>query len=100
MWVLTFQFSVPLSGSIDFYHKYTTDLLGTRNADPTLGWATLFRTYGTMYNRGVEISLRIIDWKLKTLLGVLILHFTMTNKLLNLEGTKESVSCRITLLTM
>jgi len=46
-----------LGGSIEVYNKNTTDLLGTKDADPTLGWSSLMVNYGDMYNRGVEISL-------------------------------------------
>lgn len=85
-------FRSRLSGSIDFYHKYTTDLLGTRNADPTLGWATLLQNYGTMYNRGVEISLQSINLETKDFTWGTNFTFSYNkNKLLNLEGTKESV---------
>lgn len=85
-------FRSRLSGSIDFYHKYTTDLLGIRNADPTLGWATLLQNYGTMYNRGVEVSLQSINMENKDFTWGTNFTFSYNkNKLLNLEGTKESV---------
>ncbi len=50
-----------LSGSIDIYDRQTTDLLGTRSADPTLGWANLLLNYGSMQNRGFELSLNTIN---------------------------------------
>ncbi|MDN4753707.1 SusC/RagA family TonB-linked outer membrane protein [Porphyromonadaceae bacterium W3.11] len=46
-----------LSGSFDFYNKNTSDLLAYRDADPTLGHEQLMLNYGSMYNRGVELSL-------------------------------------------
>lgn len=46
-----------LSGSVDFYNKKTTDLLGELSADATLGWDRLMVNYGSMLNRGVELSL-------------------------------------------
>lgn len=81
-----------LYGSIDYYNKNTTDLLGTRNADPTLGWSQLLVNYGTMYNRGVEINLgstnirtRNFEWNTNVMFSY------NKNKLTNLEGTQESV---------
>ncbi|SDK27184.1 TonB-linked outer membrane protein, SusC/RagA family [Pedobacter sp. ok626] len=50
-------FKSALSGSIEVYNKSTTDLLKSKNADPTLGWTELTVNYGDMYNRGVEVSL-------------------------------------------
>lgn len=60
-----------LSGSIDYYNRHTTDLLANRDADPTLGWDQLMLNYGTMYNRGIEVSLnsqniRNIDFQWST----------------------------------
>lgn len=46
-----------ISGYIDLYNKATSNLLGTRSGDPTLGWASLLMNYGAMNNRGVEITL-------------------------------------------
>lgn len=50
-----------LSGSIDIYDRQTTNLLGTRSADPTLGWANLLLNYGSMQNRGFELSLNTLN---------------------------------------
>ena len=47
-----------LNGSIEFYNKYTTDLLGNQAIDQTLGFGSLMVNYGEMRNRGVEISLQ------------------------------------------
>lgn len=47
-----------LRGSIDYYYKYTSDLLAFRDADPTLGWKKLMLNYGTMTNKGLEVFLQ------------------------------------------
>lgn len=47
-----------LNGSIEFYNKYTSDLMGERATDPTLGWNKLTLNYGEMRNSGIEISLQ------------------------------------------
>lgn len=46
-----------LNGSVEFYNKSTSDLLGDFSADPTLGWTSLLINFGSLYNRGVEVSL-------------------------------------------
>ena len=50
-----------ISGYIDLYNKATSNLLGTRSGDPTLGWASLLMNYGAMNNRGIEITLHTIN---------------------------------------
>lgn len=50
-------FKSRLTGAIDYYSKNTSDLLGSRDADPTLGWETVMMNYGDMRNRGVELTL-------------------------------------------
>lgn len=47
-----------LNGSIEYYNKNSSDLLGDFSADPTLGWTSLLMNFASMYNRGVEISLQ------------------------------------------
>ena len=85
-------FNSRLSGSIDFYYKKTTDLLGNRNADPTLGWASLLQNYGSMFNRGVELSLQSVNIQNKNFTWGTNLMFSYNkNELTNLEGTKETV---------
>lgn len=46
-----------LRGSFDYYQKRTTDLLGDKAADPTLGWTTIKINYGDMDNKGMEATL-------------------------------------------
>ncbi len=46
-----------LSGSIDFYHKNSTDLLGSVQLDPTDGFESALLNYASMVNNGVEVSL-------------------------------------------
>lgn len=54
-------FGNRLSGYIDVYNKATDNLLGTRSTDPTLGWANLLMNYGSMNNRGVELTLHSLN---------------------------------------
>lgn len=81
-----------LSGSIDYYDKHTSDLLGYKGADPTLGWDKLMQNYGTMFNRGVEISLQSVNIKNKDFTWETNVMFGYNkNELVDFEGTTESV---------
>lgn len=48
-----------LSGTIEYYNKYSVDLLAAINGSPTqgFGYTTLMTNNGKMVNRGVEITL-------------------------------------------
>lgn len=53
-------FDYRLTGSIEYYNKYSVDLLAQINASPTqgLGYSSLTTNNGKMINRGVELTLR------------------------------------------
>lgn len=51
------MFQNRLRGSIDFYNRYSTDLLTTTDLDPTVGALTRRINSGALRNRGVEISI-------------------------------------------
>lgn len=55
------MFKSRLNGSIDFYNKNTSDLLGSFTTDPTLGWSSVIKNFGSMYNRGIEVSLNSVN---------------------------------------
>lgn len=48
-------FNNVLNGSIDYYRKYSSDLLATTDLDPTVGSTSMTINNGAMSNRGVEI---------------------------------------------
>ncbi len=50
-------FNSRLNGTVDYYIRKSTDLLGNRETDPTLGWNSLLLNYGSLSNRGIEVSL-------------------------------------------
>lgn len=85
-------FNSRLSGSIDLYHKNTSDLLGLRNADPTLGWNELLVNYGSMVNKGIELSLQSTNYQNKDFAWNTHVMFSYNkNELTDLTGTQESV---------
>lgn len=51
------MFNKKLTGSIDLYNKNTSDLLASLISDPTLGWSSTLVNYGSMNNRGIDVSI-------------------------------------------
>ena len=49
-------FQNKLSGSIDVYRKYSSDLLATTDLDPTVGALTRRINAGALLNKGIEFS--------------------------------------------
>jgi TonB-linked SusC/RagA family outer membrane protein len=50
-----------LSGSIDIYHKHTTNLLGFVPQNAFTGYASVYGNAGTINNKGVEITLNSVN---------------------------------------
>lgn len=46
-----------IHGSLDFYNRKSTDLLGEMETDPTNAFQTALINYGSLWNRGVELGL-------------------------------------------
>jgi TonB-linked SusC/RagA family outer membrane protein len=60
-----------VSGSIDVYDKYTTNLLANLDLASTSGWNTTYANTGIMSNKGVELSVNSLnvnnsDWRWST----------------------------------
>ena len=51
------MFNNRLGLSVDYYHKYSSDLLAPDNIDPTTGYTSLTINAGEIVNSGVEVSL-------------------------------------------
>lgn len=52
-----------ISGAIDWYNKYTTDLLGNIPANGFTGVTTIVGNLGDLSNRGIELSLTTLNVK-------------------------------------
>ncbi|MEH0153338.1 SusC/RagA family TonB-linked outer membrane protein [Limibacter armeniacum] len=64
-------FDSRLTGTLEFYNRYSSDLLATKILDPSTGFASQRVNNGAMSNRGVEITLgydwvRNRDWRVNT----------------------------------
>ncbi len=46
-----------ISGSLDFYHKLSKDLLANMDIDPTTGWSSVFKNSATVRNVGLDLAL-------------------------------------------
>jgi TonB-linked SusC/RagA family outer membrane protein len=80
-----------IGGSVEFYNKKTVDLLGNRATDPTFGWSSLMLNYGSMYNRGIEISLQTTNIVTKDFKWMSNLVFSYNkNKLTKIENAGTS----------
>lgn len=60
-----------LNGSIDFYNRYSSDLLARKSLDPSSGFDNAKFNNGAMRNRGIELNLsydwlKSKDWSLNT----------------------------------
>lgn len=59
-----------LRGSIDYYRKYSSDLIAKSTLDPTVGTTSLSINNGAMSNRGIELNLSS-EWLNKKDFGAL-----------------------------
>ncbi|MBK5722350.1 SusC/RagA family TonB-linked outer membrane protein [Dysgonomonas sp. Marseille-P4677] len=82
-------FDSRLGGSFDYYQKRSTDLLGDKAADPTLGWSLIRLNYGAMNNKGVEIALNGLIIKTREFSWNTTLTYTYNkNKLKDFRGAQ------------
>lgn len=58
---LDFALFKRLSGSFEFYTRYSSDLLANKSLDPSIGFESARVNNGAMSNRGIELSLTY-DW--------------------------------------
>lgn len=86
-------FGNRLNGSIEFYNKATSDLLGNRLTDPTFGWSSLTLNYGSMVNRGVEITLQSLNIRKRDFSWSTDFIFSYNkNKLTHIDNSGTSAS--------
>ena len=55
-----------LNGSIDYYHRKTTDLLGNKEIDPTNAFQSSLVNYGSLYNKGIEFAINSLNINTRT----------------------------------
>lgn len=93
---LAFDFSLlksRFSGSVEFYNKSTTDLLGYQTTDPTIGWNSVMLNYGSMRNRGIDVSLTSANLTTKDFKWNTTMNFNYNkNVLTDLENSGKSIA--------
>ena len=79
-----FQLFDRLSGSIEYYHRKTTDMLFSFTVAPSLGYSSYLDNVGDMVNSGVEITLdanifkkRNFEWNVNMNISTLKNQITM-----------------------
>ena len=81
-----------LKGSIDYYNKYTTDLLGTKLLDPTNAFQSSLINYGSMINRGVEVSLNSTNIRTRSFSWTTLLNVSYNkNRMTEISAGSESL---------
>lgn len=76
-----------LSGTIDYYIRKSTDLLGDIKVDITKGRASATLNYGSMKNKGVEINLNSANLELKNFQWRTGVNFSYNkNKVVNITN--------------
>lgn len=84
-------FKNRLNGSLEFYNKKSSDLLGDKRSDPTYGWNSMMINYGDMYNRGVELALQSSNIQTRNFNWTSNLIFSYNkNKITNVESQESS----------
>lgn len=85
-------FDNRLGGSVEYYSKNTSDLLGSIAVDPTSGWQKLTMNYAEMFNRGCEINLNSVNIRTKDFRWTTSLNFSYNkNEITKLENSENSV---------
>ncbi|MDO4160445.1 MAG: SusC/RagA family TonB-linked outer membrane protein [Prevotellaceae bacterium] len=76
-----------LSGSIEYYHRKTSDMLFAFSVAPSLGYSSYYDNVGDLYNAGVELTLNYnavrtknINWDVNFNIGSLRNRITMLHE--------------------
>lgn len=76
-----------ISGTVEYYHSTTKDLLMQRSINQITGYSSQLVNIGSVLNKGVEVSLNFIPVKTKELTWTMNLNFAANqNKILALNG--------------
>lgn len=82
-----------LSGSLEFYHRKTTDMLFPFSVAASLGYTSIYENVGDLYNSGFELTLnynpirnRNVDWNVNFNIA------TLRNRITNIHNDLETNS--------
>ncbi|MDD4200992.1 MAG: hypothetical protein PHS19_06380, partial [Eubacteriales bacterium] len=86
-------FDNKLSGTIDYYNKYTTDLLGTKELDPTNAFQSSLVNYGSMINRGIEVGLNSTNIRTRSFSWTTMFNISYNkNRMTEISAGSESLA--------
>ena len=86
-----FQLFDRITGSIEYYHRKTTDMLFSFSVAPSLGYDSYMDNVGDMVNSGVEINLGVNIFKKRNFEWDVNLNFsTLKNKITMLDPEKKT----------
>ncbi|ATL46173.1 SusC/RagA family TonB-linked outer membrane protein [Chitinophaga caeni] len=81
-----------ISGSVDYYIRKSTDLLGQKATDPTNAFSTALINFGSMNNKGFELSLKTVNVQGKNFSWYSALNMSINkNKMTEINTNDESV---------
>ena len=90
---LDFSFFGRISGSVDYYNRKTTDLLGNIPTNPFTGYSSVIGNLGDLENNGFEIGLQTINITSKDFSWFSTLNLAFNkNKITSLNLTNETTS--------
>lgn len=76
-----------ISGAVDYYNKKTENMLGLMQTNPFTGYNTINGNFGSMLNRGVELSLQTLNVKSNNFSWTTNFNFAYNhNKILSLTA--------------
>lgn len=79
-------------GSLDFYNRKSTDLLGERETDPTNAFQTALINYGSLVNRGFELGLNTVNIQTKKFTWQTMLNYSYNkNKMTQISTQYNTV---------
>lgn len=76
-----------ISGSLDYYNRKSTDLLGEMETDPTNAFQTALINYGSLWNRGIELALNTENIRANNMRWTTRLNFSYNRNRMTLINT-------------
>jgi len=82
-----------ISGSLEYFHRKTSDMLFSFSVAPSLGYSSYFDNIGNMYNTGIELELAASIIKQKNFSWDVNFNFsTLKNQITMLHEDKKTAS--------
>lgn len=82
-------FQQRISGSIDYYVRKSTDLLGDKSTDPTNAFRSALINYGSLVNKGIEVALHTQNIQHKQFNWTSHLTFSLNKNKMTEINTKD-----------